>query len=108
MAMKEAPKTVHRSMQGKIVDMNKLINQNEMTIAVGNMGVNARGDKIGPGGQIIKKREDVLRESSVGVPDQINVRTAPAPEIATTSKVTAPVTATTVKNIADMDPEGKE
>jgi hypothetical protein len=108
MAMKEAPKTVHRSMQGKIVDMNKLINQNEMTIAVGNMGVNARGDKIGPGGQIIKKREDVLRESSVGVPDQINVRTAPTPEAVAAPKVTAPVTATTVKNIADMDPEGKE
>jgi hypothetical protein len=42
MAMKEQPKQVHRSMQGKIVDMNKLISQNELTVAVGNIKVNAR------------------------------------------------------------------
>jgi hypothetical protein len=64
MAMKEQQRQVHRSMQGKEVDMNKLVMQNEMTVAVGNVKVNARGDELGPGGKIIRKREDVLREVS--------------------------------------------
>jgi hypothetical protein len=51
-------------MQGKEIDMGKLINQNETTIAVGNMRVNARGDRIGPGGKIIQTREQVLAEKA--------------------------------------------
>ena len=62
--MKEAPKTVYRTMQGKEIDMGKLINQNETTIAVGNMRVNARGDRIGPGGKIVQTREQVLAEKA--------------------------------------------
>jgi hypothetical protein len=85
MAMKETQRQGYRSMQGKQVDMHKLVMQNEMTVAVGNVKVNARGDELGPGGQIIRKREDVLRESN-NTPDQINVR----------------------KNVEDMDPEGNE
>ena len=44
MAMKEQQRQVHRSMQGKEVDMQKLMMQNELTVAVGNAKVNARGD----------------------------------------------------------------
>ena len=62
MGMKEQPKHIYRTMQGKEIDMGKLVNQNEMTIAVGNMKVNARGDKIGPGGKIAKTREELLAE----------------------------------------------
>jgi hypothetical protein len=62
MGMKEQPKKVYRTMQGKEIDMGKLINQNEMTIAVGNMRVNARGDKLGPGGKIVQTREGLLAE----------------------------------------------
>jgi hypothetical protein len=51
--------TVYRTAKGAQIDMLKLINQNELTPAVGNMGVNARGDKLGPGGTIIKKQEDL-------------------------------------------------
>ena len=82
MAMKEQQRQVYRSMQGKEVDMGKLVMQNEMTMAVGNVKVNARGDELGAGGKIIKKREDTLREV--------------APK------------STPQKNVADMDPEGKE
>jgi hypothetical protein len=62
MGMKEQPKHIYRTMQGKEIDMGKLVNQNEMTIAVGNMRVNARGDKLGPGGTIVKTREELLAE----------------------------------------------
>jgi hypothetical protein len=64
MAQKEQQRQLHRSMQGKVVDMHKLAMQNEMTVAVGNVKVNARGDELGAGGKIVKKREDVLRETS--------------------------------------------
>jgi hypothetical protein len=53
---------VHKTMQGKTIDMGKLISQNEMTVAVGNMKVNARGDRLGPGGKIIQTREEIIAE----------------------------------------------
>jgi hypothetical protein len=70
MAMKEQQRTVYRSANGKEVDMEKLRNQNELTLAVGNARVNARGDEIGPGGKIIRKREDVVSEYFTGKPNK--------------------------------------
>jgi len=51
-----------RSMQGNEVDMEKLVRQHELMPAVGNVRVNARGDELGPGGQIVRKREDIVAE----------------------------------------------
>jgi len=51
-----------RSMQGKEIDMEKLVRQHELMPAVGNVRVNARGDELGPGGKIVRKREDVIAE----------------------------------------------
>lgn len=39
-------KKVYRTAQGKIVDLGALQLQNESVKAVGNMGVNARGDRV--------------------------------------------------------------
>jgi hypothetical protein len=75
--------SIYRTAKGAQIDMLKLINQNETTIAVGNMGVNARGDKLGPGGKIIKKSDEI---AGTNVPNQIASK----------------------KNIQDMDPEGDE
>jgi hypothetical protein len=66
MAQKEAPKQVYRTMQGKEVDLDKLRSRNESTLAVGNARVNARGDEIGPGGKIIRKREEIVNDYYVG------------------------------------------
>lgn len=52
----------YTSMQGKSVDMEKLAIKNELTPAVGNMKVNARGDEIGPGGKIIRTKEQILAD----------------------------------------------
>ena len=52
----------YRTMQGREVDMDKLMRQNELMPAVGNARVNARGDELGPGGKIIRKREEVMAE----------------------------------------------
>jgi len=62
MTMKESARKSYTSMLGKEVDMEKLRNQNELSLAVGNARVNARGDEIGPGGKIIRKREELMQE----------------------------------------------
>jgi hypothetical protein len=49
-------------MQGREIDLEKLISQNELTPAIGNTRVNARGDELGPGGKIIRRREDIVNE----------------------------------------------
>jgi hypothetical protein len=106
MAMKEQQRQIYRTARGRELDMNKIINQNELTIAVGNAKVNARGDKLGPNGQIIQRREDMLKETNQQViPDQISVRPQPAP-VATAPAKSTPVKVT--KDVTNMDPEGKE
>ena len=58
MAMKPAAPKVHRSMQGKEIDIDMLRVRNETTLAVGNAKMNARGDELGPNGKIVRTRED--------------------------------------------------
>jgi len=53
---------VYTSMQGREIDMEKLSLRNEKMPAVGNLKVNARGDELGPGGKIIRTREEILRD----------------------------------------------
>lgn len=62
MAQKPTPKKVYRTMNGKIVDMDLLRQRNELTPAVGNARVNARGDELGTGGKIVRSREEVLKD----------------------------------------------
>ena len=49
-------------MQGKEVDMDKLVRQHELMPAIGNIRVNARGDELGSGGEIVRKREEIIAE----------------------------------------------
>lgn len=51
----------YKSNKGKIVDFQSLLAQYGDQPAVGNMNVNARGDLIGKGGQVIQKAEDRAR-----------------------------------------------
>lgn len=72
MATKNGRK-IYKTMRGKVVDMDMLQQRNELTPAVGNARVNARGDELGPGGKIIRKKEDVMKEyyeSGNRVPDE--------------------------------------
>jgi hypothetical protein len=62
MTQKSAPKKVYRTANGKMIDMDLLRQRNELTPAVGNARVNARGDELGPGGKIIRSREDILKD----------------------------------------------
>jgi hypothetical protein len=57
-----AERKVYRSMQGKQVDMETLAARNETMPAVGNVRMNARGDELGPGGVVVRKREDIVND----------------------------------------------
>jgi hypothetical protein len=108
---------VYRTAKGREIDMMKLVRKNELVPAVGNAKVNARGDKLGPGGKIIVKREE--RQTAANqIPEQLSVRPAPEPVVAPTATEPAaiaveqpvkPLTPTQkAKAIKDMDPEGNE
>jgi hypothetical protein len=48
-----------RTAAGKLLDMEALMAENENAIAVGNAKVNARGDQLGPGGQVVETVQEV-------------------------------------------------
>lgn len=52
----------YRTAHGKTLDIDKLRLVNEKTIAVGNMKVNARGDQLGQGGQIVASRNELMNQ----------------------------------------------
>jgi hypothetical protein len=56
-------KQVYKSANGKAVDMGSLALQNEMTRAVGNMKVNARGDLIDEHNRVISKKTDQVNQT---------------------------------------------
>jgi len=53
---------LYRSALGRAIDMDQLRLANEQVIAVGNMKVNARGDELGPGGQVVRNRNAVMND----------------------------------------------
>ena len=55
-------KREYKTAGGKSIDFDTLSLKGEETIAVGNMNVNARGDKLGTGGEIVKPREEVMAD----------------------------------------------
>ena len=116
---------MYRSSQGKSVDLGALLLQNENVRAVGNMGVNARGDRIDNKGKSIdsrvqqKKRQynkqigpqDVTPSESRNIVADIDPIFEPAvKEVATSEKKPAKKTVTKKKtpviheSIIDVEP----
>ena len=82
MVARPTRKRMYRTMQGKMVDIEKLRAANESVQAVGNMNVNARGDVLGPGGQIMTPKEQIIKkyyEQPRGMVDDTPARAKPAP-----------------------------
>ena len=75
-------KRMYRTMQGRTVDIEKLRAANENVQAVGNMNVNARGDQLGPGGQITIPKEKIIKkyyEQPKGMVDDTPTKGKPVP-----------------------------
>ena len=56
-------KKIYRTAQGKTVDMGALQLRNEEVRAVGNMSVNARGDRINPENKTVESRNSKMNKS---------------------------------------------
>jgi len=56
-------KRVYKTAQGKLVDLGALEVQNQHVRAVGNMNVNARGDKIDADGKVISTRAEQVNRN---------------------------------------------
>tara|TARA_B100000809_G_C14998210_1_gene480521 strand:- start:52 stop:597 length:546 start_codon:yes stop_codon:yes gene_type:complete len=70
MAQTTSRKT-YRTASGKELDMEAMLLHNEDSIAVGNNPVNARGDEIGPGGEIIKTSAEIVQEYYASNPNAV-------------------------------------
>ena len=62
MVARPTRKKMYRTMQGRMVDIEKLRAANESTQAVGNMKVNARGDVLGASGQVVTPKAHVIKK----------------------------------------------
>ena len=104
MAMRQKGQKTYTTMQGKQVDMDLLRKKNELTPAVGNARVNARGDQLGPGGKIIKNRDEVIRdyyeEHPQAAPDEVA-------QVEQTAEVAEPVQTKAQKKSADNAKKAK-
>jgi hypothetical protein len=55
-------KRIYTTANGKKINIDAIVAQNEESIAIGNMRVNARGDELGPGGKIERTKEKVMAD----------------------------------------------
>jgi hypothetical protein len=94
-----------KTSRGQALDMQSLALQNEKEIAVGNMGVNARGDKIGSDGKVVQTKTEQAQAyyqsnpkasvKTVSIKDAVDVSASktieqPVPEKAKTTKASKP------------------
>ena len=82
MVARATRKRMYRTMQGRMIDIEKLRASNEDVRAVGNMNVNARGDVLGPGGKIATSKEKIIKkyyEQPKGKVDSRPTRAKPMP-----------------------------
>ena len=80
MPMKQTGRKTYKTLTGKLVDMDLLRQRNELTPAVGNVKVNARGDELGRGGKIVRSREEVLKDyydKQKSIPDEVVLKDEP-------------------------------
>lgn len=69
----------YRTAKGQLLDVGSLLLQNENTRAVGNMGVNARGDKINSDGAVIKGRNEQMQKQYSQVHKKVQKKTKDQP-----------------------------
>ena len=109
------------TMLGKVIDVGSVIEENSNIIAIGNANMNAGGDIIGDGGQVLVKKEQVAHEyykrnpnavKQVSLKDvQVDTFLSPAEAVAEVKKtiaenkaaMAAQITKAGTKTIIDSD-----
>ena len=115
----------YKTAQGKTVDLGQLILQNENVRAVGNMNVNARGDRLDSSNRVIDSKNQQVqrqhqRQIATNVSDQVvhtsnaharRIKKDTQQDITTTlvestPEDTTPVDTTPIDTIVDSAPKG--
>jgi len=52
----------HTTAKGVSFDMERFVQNNPTEVALGNMSANANGDVLGKGGEIVVKRDEIVRQ----------------------------------------------
>lgn len=63
--------TRHKTAKGKTLDMEAIRASNERAVALGNMSVNARGDRLGRGGKIEETAPERVRAYNTNNPKAV-------------------------------------
>ena len=101
----------YKTANGKLVDLDGLRLKNEDTIAVGNMRINARGDELGPGGQVVKTRNERMNENyklHTMVPKDDAVPTSSKPKLKPQQKVVEKIVEDVMEADTTPEPEKTE
>lgn len=97
-----------RSNRGQIIDFDALLAQQGDKPAVGNMGVDANGNRLGAGGRIIQSNEDRVREyykDTQTISIDTSVQGTPIKADVTQDPITKPKTAKTeAENVRTAQP----
>lgn len=72
----------HYTYKGKPVDMGAMLMINEHKVALGNANMNARGDLLGRGGQVLQTNEELVDEYYQQQASTKSVYTDEAPAVA--------------------------
>lgn len=99
------------SMRGETLDMGRLMAQNENTVALGNASMNARGDIVGPGGRVIKSREQRATEYYTASPKavkQVSLRDLSSEAFVTPAEAVSTITKEVKKQEAAMRAEAEQ
>lgn len=94
-----------KTARGRLVDMNKLAQQNKNSIAItgGGHAMNANGDLLGPGGKILKTREEfelAYNENLENATKKVSIKSAniaPDPVAKPQEKTETPIKKTSPK-----------
>jgi hypothetical protein len=65
--------TMVRTAMGKLIDMNAIIKNNEETIAVSNIPMNARGDRLDTSGRVVVSNKKIAQTQMEIIEPPINV-----------------------------------
>jgi hypothetical protein len=95
----------HKTAQGKTIDLGQLILQNETVRAVGNMNVNARGDRLDSSNRVIDtKNQQVQRQHQRQISNTVVTQTVHTSNIhARKTKNTLPEAETLPKETVPTD-----